>query len=145
MNSNPLTNNLTISAVIFDMDGLLINSEPLWDMAMLDLFSTLGLEIGEKDFLQVQGMRIDLIVDSWYEKRPWPGPSPQQTTGLILDRVTNLIEQQGQTMEGAHEAIHFFRQRDIPLGVASSSPQRIINTCISVLSAEGSFDVVCSA
>jgi sugar-phosphatase len=48
-------------------------------------------------------------------------------------------------MEGALEAITFFRQRGIPLGVASSSPHMVINANISALGVEGCFDVICSA
>ncbi len=134
-----------ITAVIFDMDGLLIDSEPLWDQAMADVFAQVGFDFGHKEFREVQGMRIDLIVDYWYEKRPWTGYSASELTGLILDRVVDLIEEQGQALEGALAAINFFRQRNIPLAVASSSPCRVINANIKALGAEGCFDVICSA
>ena len=140
-----MTKNSLINAVIFDMDGLLIDSEPLWDEAIIDVFGQVGLDIGEEDLLEVQGMRIDQNVDYWYEKRPWAGPSPQEVTGRILENVAALIEERGAAMEGALEAIAFFRRRGIPLGVASSSPHKIINANISALGVEGCFDVVCSA
>jgi HAD superfamily hydrolase (TIGR01509 family) len=137
--------NENIQAVIFDMDGLLIDSEPLWGQAMVDGFSLVGFEFGPHEFREVQGMRIDLIVDYWYEKRPWSGYTSKELTDLILDRVTLLIEEQGQALDGAHAAIEFFRRRHIPLAVASSSPCRIINSNIKALGAEGCFDVICSA
>jgi sugar-phosphatase len=140
-----MTKNSQINAVIFDMDGLLIDSEPLWDLAMIDVFAQVGLELSEKEFLELHGMRIDSGVEYCYEKRPWSGPSPQEVTNRILEGVTALITAQGSAMEGALEAIGFFRQRGIPLGVASSSPHAIINANISALGVEGCFDVICSA
>ncbi len=127
------------------MDGLLIDSEPLWDRAMVDVFALVGFDFGIKEFREVQGMRIDLIVEYWYERFPWTGYSTAELTELILQRVIVLIKEQGAAREGALEAIAFFRERGIPLGVASSSPCRVINANISVLGAEGCFDVVCSA
>jgi sugar-phosphatase len=127
------------------MDGLLIDSEPLWDEAMIEVFAQVGIDFGEKEFLEVHGMRIDQNVDYLFEKRPWAGPSPQEVTAKILEGVAALITERGAAMEGALEAITFFRQRGIPLGVASSSPHKIINANISALGVEGCFDVVCSA
>ena len=43
------------------------------------------------------------------------------------------------------QTIAFFRQRGIPLGVASSSPHNVISANISALDAAGCFDIVCSA
>ncbi len=135
----------SISAVIFDMDGLLIDSEPLWDQAMVDIFALVGFKFGSKEFRQVQGMRIDLIVDYWYEKRAWSGYSTDELTELILVRVIELIEERGIARVGALDTINFFRERGIPLGVASSSPCRVIEANIRALGAEGCFDVICSA
>ena len=68
-----------------------------------------------------------------------------EVTGQVVDRAIALIKEKGTPKAGALQTINFFRQRDIPLGVASSSPQRIIDANISALEAEGCFDVVCSA
>jgi len=138
-------NETNITAVIFDMDGLLIDSEPLWDQAMVDIFALVGFDFGEKEFRQVQGMRIDLIVDYWYERSPWTGYSTTELTDLILERVITLIKETAVAKEGAQKTIDFFRQRGIPLGVASSSPCSVIEANIAVIGAEGCFDVICSA
>ena len=56
-----------IEAAIFDMDGLLIDSEPLWDQAEVEVMESLGVDIRRRDELpDLLGLRIDLVVDLWY-------------------------------------------------------------------------------
>lgn len=53
-----------ILAAIFDMDGLLIDSEPLWDRAELDVMASLGVDITRRHELpDTLGLRIDMVVD----------------------------------------------------------------------------------
>lgn len=52
-----------ILAAIFDMDGLLIDSEPLWDRAELDVMASLGVDISRRNELpDTLGLRIDMVV-----------------------------------------------------------------------------------
>ncbi len=61
-----------ILAAIFDMDGLLIDSEPLWDRAELEVLDSLGVDISRRDELpDLLGLRIDLVVDLWFAQQPW--------------------------------------------------------------------------
>ena len=55
-------------AVIFDMDGVLIDSEPLWKIAMEEVFNSVGCMITKKDFQKTVGLRIDEVVEFWYKK-----------------------------------------------------------------------------
>ncbi len=53
-----------ILAAIFDMDGLLVDSEPLWDQAELDVIASLGVDISRRHELpDTLGLRIDMVVD----------------------------------------------------------------------------------
>lgn len=134
-----------IKAVIFDMDGLLIDSELLWQQALTEVFASLGREFGEKEFREVQGMRIDLYIAYWYDKQPWSDYSIAEVAGKVVDRAIALIKERGVPKAGALRTVNFFRERGIPLGIASSSPHKIINANISALGAEDCFDVICSA
>lgn len=65
-----------ILAAIFDMDGLLVDSEPLWDQAELDVIASLGVDITRRHELpDTLGLRIDMVVDLWFAQQPWSGPS----------------------------------------------------------------------
>ena len=75
-----------ITSAIFDMDGLLIDSEPLWLRGELEVFSQLGLNVHD-DVPETLGLRIDQVVRIWYLRQPWQGPSQQVVCQRILDRV----------------------------------------------------------
>ena len=65
-------------AVIFDMDGVLIDSEPLWKIAMEEAFHSVGCSITREDFQQTVGLRIDEVVRYWHSERGWDGLSCEQ-------------------------------------------------------------------
>ena len=46
-------------ALIFDMDGVLIDSEPLWRRAEIQIFGDVGLVLKDADCFETQGLRID--------------------------------------------------------------------------------------
>ncbi|HEX4579843.1 MAG TPA: HAD hydrolase-like protein, partial [Candidatus Dormibacteraeota bacterium] len=64
-----------LRAVVFDMDGVLIDTEPVWRSVEIDVFGSLGLHLTEADCRQTMGMRIGEMVRMWSERRPWSGAS----------------------------------------------------------------------
>ena len=65
-----------ILAAIFDMDGLLIDSEPLWDRAELDVMASLGVDISRRNELpDTLGLRIDMVATL-----EWAKPSGSSRT-----------------------------------------------------------------
>ena len=52
-------------AIIFDMDGVIIDSEPLWRRAMVRGFSKNGLPFTDADSRVTTGMRIDQVISFW--------------------------------------------------------------------------------
>lgn len=81
-----------IHAAIFDMDGLLIDSEPLWDQAELEVIESLGVDISRRDELpDMLGLRIDLVVDLWFAQQPWKGATVLKSPrGLSAARLSWL-------------------------------------------------------
>ena len=74
-----------IEAAIFDMDGLLIDSEPLWDQAEVEVMESLGVDTRRRDELpDLLGLRIDLVVDLWYAQQPWRGVDRAEATARII-------------------------------------------------------------
>lgn len=131
-----------IKAVIFDMDGVLIDSEPLWQEAEKLVFSRVGIQLTTKMCTETMGMRIDEVVKYRHEKQPWQGKSLNDIESEILDETETLITLKGEVMEGVGYILSFFQRKNIRLALASSSNMRIINTVIKKLNLEDSFEII---
>ena len=95
-----------LSAVIFDMDGVLIDSEPSWQVAELNVLSQLGLPITLEDTLQTTGLRIDQVVSYWYQRHPWDNYDNNATAMAIVEQVSIEIMRSGEAMLGVFEALN---------------------------------------
>jgi mannitol-1-/sugar-/sorbitol-6-/2-deoxyglucose-6-phosphatase len=136
-----------LRAVIFDMDGLLIDSEPLWVRAETHVFATVGVVLSEEDCARTKGLRIDDVVRYWQEKRGWvPGAGDATSVqAAIIDRLIALISAEGLAQPGIATALASARANDRKIALASSSPTRVIGAALERLGLTGAFDVVQSA
>lgn len=134
-----------INTVIFDMDGLLVDSEPLWGIAMREVFSTVGVSLSPELTHLTTGLRTKEVVSYWHNHFNWNSKSAEQVTTEIIDNVTDKILHNGQGMEGLHYILDFFRSRNFNIGLASSSPMRLIQSVLNHLDIGSAFNAVVSA
>ena len=113
------------AAIIFDMDGLLIDSEPLWCKAEVEVFNDLGVPLQERMCNQTMGLRTDEVVSYWYAQFPWVGTSQETVAERIISRVSELVATFGKPLPGAVEVVKLCRQMGLPK-VATSSLTRLI-------------------
>ena len=134
------------AAVIFDMDGLLIDSEPLWVRAEIEVFGAVGLELSEDDCARTKGLRVDDVVAYWQASSPkgFGGVPRAEVESRLIARVATLIAAEGRALAGASSALALARARG-PVALASSSPLPVIEAALDRLGMSGSFDVVLSA
>ena len=132
-------------AAIFDMDGLLIDSEPLWQEAEVAVFRQLGVPLTRDMCRQTIGIRVDGVVRHWHERFPWQGPSLADVESRIVAAVEQLIGERGALMPGVRDAIDLLRGEDYVLAVASSSPLGLIRAALEQLRVLDEFAVVHSA
>jgi sugar-phosphatase len=131
-------------AAIFDMDGLLIDSEPLWHLAEVEIFGELGVPLLRAETRSTKGMLIDEVARYWHERYPWQGPSTDEVARQVVIRVGELVLEQGRIMPGAPEAVAAMAERG-PIALASSTPMPLIRTTLEHIGMAETFAVVRSA
>jgi sugar-phosphatase len=129
-----------MDAVVLDMDGLLIDTEPVWRTAEKEVFADLGIDLTEADLLDTTGVRIDEVAAA---RLPPVGPTATEVADRITDLVIAHVEQEGEPMPGVPEAIALFRRCGLSLAIASSSPERLIDAVCARLKLD--IDIRCSA
>lgn len=134
-----------IRAVIFDMDGVLIDSEPLWRKAELEILRAHGVPLTDAMCRTTTGLRIDKVVEHWYKRFPWPDPDLAHTTQTIVTTVAALVREQGEVLPDATAAIATVRSKGLSLALATSSPSELIDAVLSRLELKSAFDVIASA
>ncbi|MBP9773241.1 MAG: hexitol phosphatase HxpB [Candidatus Peribacteraceae bacterium] len=134
-----------IRAIIFDMDGILIDSEPLWQEAEISAFKTVGVELTRVMCYETVGFRLDEVVDHWYRRFPWTGTSQKEIERLIIDNVVALVAKDGTAKPGVHSILHFLKTKPVKIGLASGSYYQIINAILQKLNIHEHFDLVYSA
>lgn len=134
-----------LKAVIFDMDGLLIDSEPIWREAEKEIFSEVGITLTDEMCFTTVGLRIDEVVDHWYTKFPWDNPSKEIIKEKIIDRVIELVLEKGEILPGVIQTIEFFHTKNYPLAIASASATRVIDAVTEKLKIKNYFTVIHSA
>jgi HAD superfamily hydrolase (TIGR01509 family) len=132
-------------AAIFDMDGLLIDSEPLWWRAGVEALHTVGVHLNDHDLGETIGLRTDAAVAHWFSRFPWTGRSRVEIENEVNTRVLHLIHDAAQPMPGARLLVDFLHREGIPMGLCSSSPYSVINAVVEKFELKEYFQVVYSA
>ena len=135
-----------VLAAIFDMDGLLIDSEPLWDQAELDVFASLGVDITRRHELpDTLGLRIDQTVRMWFEALPWSGPDQAEVTQRIIARALALVEETRPLLPGVEQALQLCQQQGLKIALASASPLFMLERVLEMFDLRKYFDAIASA
>ena len=134
-----------IDAVIFDMDGVLIDSEPLWKIAEIAAFNSVGVFLKPADLEKTVGLRIDEVVNYWYTQKPWGHTSKEAVVDHILEEMVRLISEKGAPLIGVKEALNFFQTKNVKIGLATSSYQILLDAVLKKLDILNYFDFTLSA
>lgn len=134
-----------IKAVIFDLDGLLIDSEPLWQEAEIEIFQQVNIKLTNQLCLQTKGLRIDQVIEYWFQRYPWSNLSKKAIEDLIVDQVINLIELKGKALPGVEQVTAFVQQKPVKIALASSSSSKIIKAALQKLGLGELFSQIYSA
>ena len=135
----------SLRAAIFDMDGLLVDTERLWHQAEFEILGDLGVPFDHDAGRKSKGMRVDEVVAMHHGDSPWPSPSQEDVVAQILDRVGELAEQVGNLLPGVLSTFQLFDDLKIPKVLASSTPHRLIRRILEHFDLSERFETISSA
>jgi mannitol-1-/sugar-/sorbitol-6-/2-deoxyglucose-6-phosphatase len=136
---------MQFNTVIFDMDGLLIDSEPIWNEAADEIFKQYGLRISTEQHATTTGMRIKEFVLYWFRLNNIPPENAAAAEEKIIQLVIEKVKAKGKPMQGLEHIFNFFISRKYKIGLASSSPMSLIDVVIDKLGVRNYINAVCSA
>ncbi len=120
-------------AALFDMDGLLIDSEPHWQDAEIAVYAPFDVPVTRDLCRATAGRRIDEVLTLWHERFDWSGPPVAEMVERVLQDVTDRILAHGQALPGVQTAIDGLRERGLKIAIASSSPHSLIDAVVEKL------------
>lgn len=131
-------------AIIFDMDGLLVDSEVVWFEAETATFAGHGVTLDPDVRNQFTGLRNDEFIEGLIQHYGLASErlSMQQE---VLDRMQALIPEKVKPKPGAAELIAYIKANGIPTAIASSSPKLMIDTVVESQGWTDVFSIRCSA
>ncbi|HEU4598435.1 MAG TPA: HAD family phosphatase [Solirubrobacterales bacterium] len=131
-------------AVVFDNDGLLLDTESVWTRAEEDLFERRGLGFTPADKLELVGTSA-AIAGGILERRLGEPGRAEELIEELNELVVAELERGVESMLGARELLERLGERGVPLGLVSNSPLRFVRRSIELAGFEEHFDVVLSA
>ena len=131
-------------AVVFDNDGLLLDTESVWTRAEEDLFERRGLEFTPADKRQLVGTSAEIAGGILEQRLGEPGRAEELIEELNVLVVAEL-EHGVEAMIGARELLERLRERGTPIGLVSNSPLRFVQRSIEIVGFGDLFDVILSA
>lgn len=133
-----------LEAVVFDMDGVLIDSEPLWRKAEIAVMAQYGIQLTEADCIRLMGLRTDEVVKQIAVDF---GQSLDigKVSKEIIESVCDLIKKEGRAIQPFCKLAVDLKNRQIPLAVATSSPMQVVEAVLERTGLTAVFKILVSA
>jgi len=131
-------------AVVFDNDGLLLDTESVWTRAERDLFERRGLEFTPADKRELVGTSAGVAGGILERRLAEPGRAAaliEELNELVVAELEHGVE----AMVGARELLEALKRRGTPIGVVSNSPLAFVRRSLEIVGFHETFDVIISA
>ena len=124
---------MQLNTVIFDMDGLLIDSEPLWGEAAHEIFGRYNFQLTKAQYATTTGMRTKEFVEWWFNHYKIDARHNEEAENAILQNVVEKVAAKGKALPGVEHIFNFFIQRNFKIGLATSSGKPLIDVVVDKL------------
>lgn len=121
-----------MNTVIFDMDGLLIDSEPLWQEAANEIFNISNISISKDEYDKTTGLRTAEFLEYWFNHFKLDTSLIPTWDKMIVDAVIDKVKTKGVIMQGVDYIFNFFAERNYKIGLATSSPNSLIDAVVEM-------------
>ncbi|MHB2023004.1 MAG: HAD family hydrolase [Mycobacteriales bacterium] len=124
-------------AVLFDLDGLLVDTEPIWTIAEEELAAALGGSWSVDLKATIAGTRLEAAVPtilSFYGA-PVSASAVGWASRFLLDRMIELFDERVPVVSGALELIDGVRALGVPTALVSSSYRVLVDAALARLGA----------
>jgi HAD superfamily hydrolase (TIGR01509 family) len=135
--------NFPFDAVLWDMDGTLIDSEPIWIAEETIMMQELGIEWSEEDALHCLGGPLERV-DTYMRERSGNQHAPLELAHKLIDRLVLRLSNGIEFSPGAESLINEIHHSGIPMALVSASTRKIMNAAL-VSIGEEFFRFTCSA
>jgi HAD superfamily hydrolase (TIGR01509 family) len=136
---------MKINTVIFDMDGLLIDSEPLWFEAATEIMQAFGIVLSQEEYNTSTGLRTKEFLHYWFNYFQKDLTNLAEIEKNITELVISKVITKGEAMSGVNHAIQLVQSLGLKIGLASSSPIKLINTVVEKINLKNIFSIITSA
>jgi HAD superfamily hydrolase (TIGR01509 family) len=134
-----------LTTVLYDMDGLLLDTEPLWGEIMRRIAGKHDIQITPERFKETTGLRIYEVTEHWAHHYPWEGAHHKDVAEEILDDIIQASKDRASVLRGVEQSLKMLKENGYKTGLASSSPARMIQTLVDHFGIAPYFDCITSA
>lgn len=131
-------------AVVFDNDGLLLDTESVWTRAERALFERRGLEFTPAHKRELVGTSAAVAAGVLERRLGEPGRGAaliEELNELVIAELEHGVE----AMVGARDVLQGLRERGTPIAIVSNSPLAFVRRSLEIVGFHDHFDAVVSA
>ncbi|MFC0623192.1 HAD family hydrolase [Kribbella deserti] len=132
---------MSIAAVLWDMDGTLVDSEPVWGRVQIEVLTELGGHWTDEDSLQLIGSSLPAAMQVWLAAVPPGVIEADALAERIYSEVLRGLKESVEFRPGARELLEALNAEGTPCALVSASYRTMIDAVLSHFP-PGLFDVV---
>jgi len=136
---------MRLNTVIFDMDGLLIDSEPYWQQAGMETLQEYNAALTPHQYHHTTGLRTPEWLDYWFTHFSIPKTNIEEAVQALHTNVFEKIRTQAEPLPGVDYIFNYFKERNFRIGLATSSPLGLVDIVVEKLGIGSFLEAITSA